>query len=337
MGRMMLKRFIIPLLLALSISLRLVSAEELRVGAEVVIIQAGELWDQKVKTDKVWPGLVLRVLAIKDGKLYLKHHKHGWLNQTQAIPLNRAAIDTLANLIKINPTEAKLFQGRGEVWLSLGEQDNALADFNEAIRLKLTADSFHSRGLVWLHKGEFNKAIADFTEALTLNPTNAGIFVNRGNAWSELRQYDKAIKDFSKAIKLDPRDFSAFHNRAITWNTVKEYGRAISDYREAIRLAPQQSLSYGSLARIYATCDEDKHRDGKLAVALAIKACELSDWKDDNELENLSVAYAEYGDFPQALEYLEQANQLNSTANKGMRENMREAFNKGHAYRDVRK
>ncbi len=56
-----------------------------------------------------------------------------------------------------------------------------------------------------------------------------------------------------------------------------------------------------------ATCPENKYRDGKKAVDLARKACELRGWKDANDIENLAVAHAESGDFSEAIKYEQKA------------------------------
>ncbi len=52
---------------------------------------------------------------------------------------------------------------------------------------------------------------------------------------------------------------------------------------------------------IMAACPEAKFRDGKGAVALATRACELTNWKDTRFLNTLAVAQAEAGDFDAAV------------------------------------
>lgn len=48
-------------------------------------------------------------------------------------------------------------------------------------------------------------------------------------------------------------------------------------------------------------------RDGKKAVMLASRACELSGWKDSFSLEALAAAHAECGNFAEAIKWEERA------------------------------
>ena len=53
---------------------------------------------------------------------------------------------------------------------------------------------------------------------------------------------------------------------------------------------------------VLATCPEDRIRDGKRAVELAKRACELSSRQVATCVETLAAAYAEAGDFEAACD-----------------------------------
>ena len=118
----------------------------------------------------------------------------------------------------------------------------------------------------------------------------------------------KAVTDFDKAIELDPYFVDAYYHRGGTFKLMREYGKAILDCEKAIRLDPKHDASNWLLAWMLATCQEAKFRDGKKAVAVATKGCELSNWKDAYDLDCLAAGYAETGKFEAAVRWQTKAN-----------------------------
>jgi tetratricopeptide (TPR) repeat protein len=124
-------------------------------------------------------------------------------------------------------------------------------------------------------------------------------------------------------------------NRGAAWSKKKEHDKAIADYAEAIRIDPASHNAYNARAWIWATCPDEKHRDGKKAVESATKACELTNWKNPDYLETLAAAYAEVGDFDSAVSSQTKANSLRAADRDKVRGEARlKLYQEKKPYRD---
>src|SRR6266540_1241688 len=177
---------------------------------------------------------------------------------------------------------AKLHYDRAFEYHAKGDDDRAIADYNESIRLDPNyADSYNNRGTAWLAKGNYDRAIADFSAAIRLDPKDPAGFSNRGATWKLKGAPDRAIADLNEAIRLDPKDPCAFYNRAMAWSDKGERDRAIADYGAAIRLKPKVAAFYlnrgnawgdkGDNDRAIADYSEAIRLDPKGAMALYLR------------------------------------------------------------------
>ena len=74
-----------------------------------------------------------------------------------------------------------------------------------------------------------------------------------------------------------------------------------------MRLDPTYLALLNNKAWLLATCTDKRYRDGKKALELATKSCELTEWKNCYSLATLAGAYAETGDFDKAVQWEEMA------------------------------
>ena len=206
--------------------------------------------------------------------------------------------------IRLDPQDREAIMSRA--WLNQlkGEYDAAIRDCTEAIRLDPTRlDGWGMRGDIWQAKGCHDAAIRDYTEVIRLDPNQWAILASRGNAWLDKKEYDKAITDFNSALCLSPGNTRIILDRSVAWSRKKEYANAAVDIDDAIQLEPIIPDAYATKAWLLATCPDKKFRDGKEAVELAKKACESAGGNFPRHWETLAAAYAEAGQFDQAVKW----------------------------------
>ncbi|CAE7525497.1 unnamed protein product [Symbiodinium sp. CCMP2592] len=117
----------------------------------------------------------------------------------------------------LNPKFATAYYKRGLSQDALGQNEAAIQDCDEAIRMNTEdADAFHLRGATKSQLGQDEAAIQDYDEAVRLHPEHADAFNYRGVSKSKLGQQEAAIQDYDEAIRLNPEYAESFDNRVVS-------------------------------------------------------------------------------------------------------------------------
>lgn len=132
------------------------------------------------------------------------------LNQQALASLERKDLDTAlgqySNILRIYPTFAEAWYGRGIVFLEKDLPDSAVQDLNQAIRFAPDhAQAYGERGRAYLKMDDAGRAIQDTTEAIHLKPDLAIAHVYRATAHLRKSSFDLALADLDEAVKNDAR------------------------------------------------------------------------------------------------------------------------------------
>jgi lipoprotein NlpI len=173
---------------------------------------------------------------------------------------------------------ADAYSSRGTADLVLGNQDRAIADFDQAIMLDPNrALVFGYRGDAYLDKGDYDRAIADFDRAAALDPNDVDARYGRARALHGKGDNDGAIADYSRVIELDPNYVEALAYRGLAYQSKEELASAIDDFDEVIRREPDSAEAFnlrggayrqmGTPERAIADYDSAIRLDPNLALA----------------------------------------------------------------------
>jgi tetratricopeptide (TPR) repeat protein len=149
-----------------------------------------------------------------------------------------------------------------------------------------------------------------FEHALEVSPDNHIAHNNLGSALAEDGNLEDAKAHFVEALRYNPYFPDALYNLARALAGQKQFEEAITNYRRALELQPEMTGALNNLAWIRAANPDARFRDGREAVRLAERACELSNYQTPVMIGTLAAAYAEAGRFPEAINTAEKARAL---------------------------
>lgn len=220
------------------------------------------------------------------------------------------AISCYDAAIRLNPNYAQSYYGRAIAYSEEGDYDQAIRDSTEAIRLKdktYQAAFYYNRAIYYQALGNFDKAIADFNDAIRIAANDLRCYGGRASAFEEMGQPNEASNDYERAIRLNATEPNEYRQRGIAYFAKGNYRAAASDFEKAARLSPSDYDAAQNLAWFQATCPEDSLRNGKEALETSLRLCGRTHWQDSDAVDTLAAAYAETGDFDNAVKYQTQA------------------------------
>jgi tetratricopeptide (TPR) repeat protein len=193
--------------------------------------------------------------------------------EKQDLVLLEDTVDFFTKSLKANDKDTFALTSRGWAYYLIGKPDKAVADFD--VFLKLTPAG---------RRSQLN------------SPGRWEGLVNRGLVLAEQGEFVKAIRDLDEAVQDGQASEIARLNRGYAYSLMGEYERAIADYRVARHI-----LTINNFAWLRATCPNAEFRNAKEAVKVATLLCDAFHNREGIYLDTLAAAYAEAGQFDDAV------------------------------------
>jgi tetratricopeptide (TPR) repeat protein len=223
----------------------------------------------------------------------------------------------------------------------LGRDEEAIKEAERAVELNPTSSAAHLDLAISARRSDQERAIAEARRAIQLGAENFSAYqflmnclfkshryneaADLGREWLAVAPYDAAAHSaFRSALAENGDPVSAAQQlgymmmlrpevervhaqlRQILISLAKEPD-GLPLLREIAANAPDSPRMLDELARLLATYPDSKSRDGTEALRLAEHACDLTERRIPALLDTLATAYAEAGDFPQAISAAEEA------------------------------
>jgi tetratricopeptide (TPR) repeat protein len=226
------------------------------------------------------------------------------------------AMELFRKVLEIQPSHIKANNNLGVALMRSGRPDEAIAYCQKAIDLNPDyAEAHYNLGAVFGMLSRLEEAVEQYRKAIQLKPDYADAHGNLANVLAAQGRLEEAIPEYRRTLELVPDSAQAHFRFGQALQGQRNFEAAIQEYQKALDLAPQHLSAHLGLAWLLATCPEASLRNGQKAVELAQQAERLGGGESPQILDTLAAAYAEAGQFGEAVETARQALSLPATKN----------------------
>ncbi len=203
--------------------------------------------------------------------------------------------------LKIAPDNPSAHLWVGMAYRDDHDSQDALIHFREAERLApgFMFTHFTIAGLL-ADEGKPEEALDEYRQALRIRPNDPAVLDRYGLVLVALGHYDEAAEQFIAAARADPADAQPHFNLAKLFAMQGNDAAAVPEFHEAVRLDRDNPQILAYAAQILAASEDPRARDGSAALALALKANQLTGDSQPFVLDTVGMAFAETGDFDHA-------------------------------------
>lgn len=209
----------------------------------------------------------------------------------------KEAIQNYKQAVKIDPDYVIAYNNLGLAYYELGSYDEAIKYYKQAIKIDPDfALAYSNLGLAYNNSGNYKEAIQAYKQAIKIDPYNVALYINLGIAYSALNSHKDALAVYRKAVETDPNNAFAYNELGVVYVKTGNDQEAIQAFKNAIRIEPDHVNANVNLGYTYYKLGRYKE-----SINYYKQVCKLTDYKNHVCITALAAAYAEVGDFNNAI------------------------------------
>jgi tetratricopeptide (TPR) repeat protein/O-antigen ligase len=161
------------------------------------------------------------------------------------------SIDALKKASELDPKNPDICTQIGNMYLLLGQKDEAMASFNKAIQQKIDYIPANINIALLLESdNKIDEAISRLEWLTSQYPTNADVLFQLGRMYYNKDEVEKAINQFLLALTSDPNHSNALYSLGIAYEKKGMTKDAITVFEAVLRLNPDTQEVKDRIARL---------------------------------------------------------------------------------------
>ena len=164
------------------------------------------------------------------------------------------AAKALAQLAKVERSNAEVFAMLGRVSRDVGDSKGAIAAFERAVSLDGRNEQYNiDLALVYLSEENYDEAMTNVARVLNRNPGHPRALLIRGRLNAAAKDWVKAADDFERALKSDKKSDAARVGAAVSRLQTKDFGKVLSHLDPLLKgkKPPKDPVIFVTAAKAY--------------------------------------------------------------------------------------
>ncbi len=222
---------------------------------------------------------------------------------------NKQVMELSNRLLNDDPQNIELRKLRIRLAISEKKYDDAL----EEIRLAMFFDESSALQMLKMvvlcekDKANFDEARKAVETLLNEKEPDFEALNYAGTVAHAMKDPDLKLRVFQTILKQDEKNEDALCELPPIYIALKQYDKAVEAFEKSVKLFPENPTALNNYSWFLATTTQDAYRDGKKALELGLKAAQASNYEKAYILSTLAAAYAENGDFENAIKTVQKA------------------------------
>ena len=223
-------------------------------------------------------------------------------------------MDLSLKLLNDDPQNVEIRMLRDRVALSDKKYDEALEEIRLAMFFEENSKELQMMKTLILcqkDKANFDNARKEVENLLNDKDADVDALHIASNVAHAMKDPELALQVSQTVLKQDENDEEALFELPSIYIALKQYDKAVEAFEKSVNQYPESPTALNNYSWFLSTTTQDAYRDGKKALKLGLKAAQASNYEKAYILSTLAAAYAENGDFENAMKFIQKALEIN--------------------------